>query len=66
MASVQWRMKMKASRFNFHLLALAIACFLNALINTGCATKPADNISTLKLDGLDGAMGKYYDTPMVY
>jgi hypothetical protein len=65
MASVQW-VKMKSNGIFFSLLALMIVCLLNVLINTGCATKPTDDSSRLKLDGLDGAMGKYYDTPILY
>ena len=57
---------MKIFAISFPLLTLAIACLLNVLIDTGCATKPTHKTSTLKLDGLDGAVGKYYDTPIIY
>jgi len=59
-------MKMKIFAISFPLLTLAIACLLNVLIDAGCATKPTHKTSTLKLEGLDGAAGKYYDAPILY
>ena len=57
---------MKTSLFGFGLLALAMACLLNVVMNTGCATKPADRQSSFKLEGLERAAGPQYDTPVIY
>jgi hypothetical protein len=54
---------MKTCVFGFGLLALVVTCLL---INAGCATKSVDQQGSVSLEGLDRAVGKVYDTPMVY
>ena len=57
---------MKTSVLKCGLIALVGACLLNAVVNTGCTTKPADQRNAFKFEGVDQAAGKTYDTPVVY
>jgi hypothetical protein len=54
---------MKTCIFGFGLLATIVTCLF---INAGCITRPTDQQDSFKLEGLDSAAGKVYDTPLIY
>ena len=57
---------MKTSISVFGLLALAVACLLNIVINSGCMTQSTNEQSTFKLEGLERAAGPQSDDPISY
>lgn len=57
---------MKTSLFGLSLLALTLVCVFNIVMNTGCATKPVDQQSSFKLEGLERAAGPQSDIPVIY